>query len=178
MAANTIPGMTIPAIGGGAGIMASWIARITSKFTSYKRLIISTKQVASGSTLYLDPKWSGAVIMVENASFTIKLPTIGGQADHAKYEVEPTAGMEFTIVNRQATGNAVTVTADSNSKFSGGVACSAQTTYASPVRATGSGGGSAVNTAATAYQGDYIKVVSDGTDTWQIVSGFGVWAIG
>jgi len=77
-------------------------------------------------------------------------------------------GMRVTVQNiGTATATEVTVKVTGSDKLIGSVAA---------VTLTGSAGKGAVNTKATSTKGAYLTVQSDGTDTWWVVGGVGVWA--
>lgn len=175
MAVNTIPGMIIPAVGGGAHFMDTWISRATNKFTTYKRLVLSDKQLASGTTLYLRPEWSGAIVMIETAGITVVLPSLLA-ANNAQYEVEPTAGMTFTIVNTVASSGTIVKCGDATSVIKGRVNTAAGSWAAPTAIATTANTGALTNTSGTAALGDRVSVASDGTGLWYITDNMGIWA--
>jgi hypothetical protein len=77
-------------------------------------------------------------------------------------------GMKVTVQNIGANGAAkVSVSPDVSDKIAGSVAA---------VQSGGLADKDWINTKATAKQGDFTTLVSDGTDTWWIVGGVGVWA--
>jgi hypothetical protein len=77
-------------------------------------------------------------------------------------------GMQVTVQNTGADGAAkISISPDASDKIVGTVGA---------VQSGGVADKDWINTKATANQGDYTTLVSDGTDTWWIIGGVGVWA--
>jgi len=189
MAVFLVPGYTIPAAGGGPNVVPpGFFSRLSALFTGKKTWPITDKYLASGTTLYLDPRWSGSTIMIETASITVQLPPIGvgttpqtgnpylPPANSAQSAMEPAAGLEFEFITTIASSGLIIKCGDTTAVIKGRIDYAASTTFAIPVNiSTTASTGALTNTAGTSVAGDRVKLVSDGTNWW-IVSGCGVWA--
>lgn len=117
-------------------------------------------EVAFAATGALTADQSGSTVAVATDALVATLPTA------------VPAGTNFTFRNDGADGAvALTISPNALDKIVGTVANAAADSV--------SGGAldkDIVNTKATANKGDYIKLIYDGTDTWYIVGGVGIWA--
>jgi hypothetical protein len=98
-------------------------------------------------------------------------------ATDGKYATLPTVaagnkGMVVTIVNSGADGAVDTgFKVGANDYVKGTVANASADSVSTAVKGKGM-----MNTKATANNGDYMSVVSDGTNSWYIIGGVGIWA--
>lgn len=124
------------------------------------------------------------LLSVETATYTVGLPAVDGghiiqdATDNAVITLPDISssnkGMTICVQNTGADGAAkVSISPHSSDKIKGGVHGAATGDL---VSFSGTADKDAINTKATAKQGDYLWLTSDGTDTWWVVGGKGVWA--
>lgn len=123
------------------------------------------KDVAGGAAYTVGSAADGdSIISTSTDNGVITLPDISAAV----------AGKRITVQNRGADGAAkVSISPHSSDKIKGGVHGAATGDL---VSFSGTADKDAINTKATAKQGDYLVLVADGTDTWWVIGGKGVWA--
>ena len=105
---------------------------------------------------------SGYVFMIGTDDKVVTLPAVGS--------LPP--GFNITVINIGADGNNnVRLTPAATDSIRGRIATNAATSAASGVA-----GKYWDNTKATAIRGDHCSIVADGTTSWYITEGMGVWA--
>jgi hypothetical protein len=116
------------------------------------------KVIAGGASYLVTTADSGAVIQTADDNAIISLPNI-------------TAGMkglEVTIQNNAADGGAgITISPDASDKIKGTIGS---------VSASGTAGKDWINAKGGQILGDCTVLMADGTDTWRIMDGQGIWA--
>lgn len=132
---------------------------VTGRLTGLQKLVAGGAAYTVGSAADGD-----CVIQTATDNAVITLP------DNAS----GTAGKRITVQNTGADGAAkVSISPHSSDKIKGGVHGAATGDL---VSFSGTADKDAINTKATTKQGDYLVLVSDGTDTWWVIGGKGVWA--
>jgi len=108
------------------------------------------RSVTDGYTV--DAEDSGKVLLVQADAKTITL-------------LATTVGITITVMNDMDDGDClVTVDPDGNDKITG-------------LEYTGTDGGAATNTKATAKRGDFITLFADGSIGWYVMASQGTWVI-
>lgn len=135
------------------GLTLTGAAAVAGNITSLRKTAVKTAtytvvNATDGDALFQDA--------TDNAVITLPDAAAGN------------AGQEVVIQNTAADGAAkLSISPDSSDKIAGGIG----SVYSGAVANK-----DWINTKATQKKGDYVRLRSDGVDTWWIVGGIGVWA--